>query len=124
MQQEAQHNLSATVEEIREGLVADYGADLNLSLTWSVTVDHDIAAGIARVAGCGEDAEGTALFGGCDLIAIATHGYSGLQRWALGGITARVLQSTRLPLLIARPLDVIAGKHRALARSMKVARVK
>ena len=48
----------------------------------------------------GEDAEGSGAFGGCDVIAMATHG--GLQRWAMGSVTERVLQGTKLPLLIVR----------------------
>jgi nucleotide-binding universal stress UspA family protein len=43
-----------------------------------------------------------------DYLAMATHGRGGLQRWALGSITERVLQSTQLPLLIARSPVAIA----------------
>jgi nucleotide-binding universal stress UspA family protein len=110
---EAKQKLRSTVEAIRGGLVADYDAGLNLSITWSVTIDDDIAAGIVRVAENGEDAEGAGVFGGCDMIAMATHGYSGLQRLALGSMTERVLHSTTLPLLIVRPPDVVTGKHHA-----------
>lgn len=39
---------------------------------------------------------------GNDFIAMATHGHGGLQRWALGSITERVLHTTHLPLIIAR----------------------
>lgn len=114
--QRAKENLKSTVEEIREGLLADYEADLKLSITWSVTVDDDIAAGIVRVAENSEDAEGAGVFGGCDVIAMATHGYGGLQRWALGSITERVLHTTRLPLLIVRPPDVIARENQTAHR--------
>lgn len=38
-----------------------------------------------------------------DLIVVATHGHSGLRRWALGSVTNKVLQLTRLPMLIIRP---------------------
>ncbi len=100
---DARQYLSSTVEEVGDGLIADYGVNLNLSITWSVTIDDDIAAGIVRVAENGEDAEGAGVFGGCDAIAIATHGYSGLQRLASVSITERVLHSTTLPLLIVRP---------------------
>jgi len=54
------------------------------------------------VAENGEDAEGSGAFGGCDVIAMATHGRGGLQRWAMGSVTERVLQGTKLPLLIVR----------------------
>lgn len=110
--QKARQNLSATVQEISEGLIANYGADLHLSITWSVTIDDDIAGGIVRMAENGEDAEGAGTFGGCDIIAMATHGYSGLQRWTLGSITERVLHTTRLPLLIVRPIKAAPEAHR------------
>jgi nucleotide-binding universal stress UspA family protein len=42
---------------------------------------------------------------------MATHGYSGLQRWAVGSITERVLHATRLPLLIVRPTDMREKGH-------------
>ncbi|HEU5347614.1 MAG TPA: universal stress protein, partial [Ktedonobacterales bacterium] len=44
-----------------------------------------------------------------DFIAMATHGRGGLQRWALGSITERVLHLARLPLLIVR--SPIAIEH-------------
>lgn len=36
------------------------------------------------------------------LIIMATHGYSGLRRWALGSTTEKVLHATRLPLILVR----------------------
>ncbi len=35
-----------------------------------------------------------------DLIVMATHGYSGFQRWALGSISNKVLQATSTPLVL------------------------
>ena len=58
---------------------------------------------IIGVAENGEDAEGAGVFGGCDIIALATHGREGLQHWVMGSITERVLNGTRLPLLVVRP---------------------
>lgn len=103
----AKEYLSATVGHIREGLVASPVAELKLAITWSVTIDEDIAAGIIRIAEGGEDTQGAGIFGGADLIAMATHGYSGLQRWTLGSVTERVLHATKLPLLIVRPQDML-----------------
>ena len=90
----ARRYLSSTVEHLREGLTAPAVADLELAVTWSVAVDTDVAAAIIRVAENGEDAEGAGVFGRCDLIAMATHGYSGMQRWTMGSITERFLIST------------------------------
>ena len=38
-----------------------------------------------------------------DLIAISTHGRHGLERRVMGSVTERVLNSTKLPMLIVRP---------------------
>jgi nucleotide-binding universal stress UspA family protein len=99
--------LSTTVEHIREGLVASPLAELKLAITWSVTIEDDVAAGIIRMAEGGEDTEGAGIFGGANLIAMATHDYRGFQRWAMGSVTERVLHATKLPLLIVRPQDML-----------------
>ena len=38
-----------------------------------------------------------------DLIAIATHGYTGVKRALLGSVTDKVLRAARWPLLLERP---------------------
>ncbi|HET9224855.1 MAG TPA: universal stress protein [Roseiflexaceae bacterium] len=38
-----------------------------------------------------------------DLIVMATHGYGGIKRWALGGVADKVLHATPTPLLLVRP---------------------
>ncbi len=99
--------LSTIVEHIREGLVAPAVTDLTLPVTWSVAADTDVAEAIVRVAENGEGAEGAGVFRGCDVIAIATHGRSGIRRWEMGSITERVLHATKLPLLIVRPANMM-----------------
>jgi hypothetical protein len=47
---------------------------------------------------------------GANLIAMATHGYSGLRRWALGSVTDRVLHVTNTPMLIVRGAEKKAGE--------------
>jgi nucleotide-binding universal stress UspA family protein len=42
---------------------------------------------------------------GIDLIALATHGRSGMQRWFYGSVTDAVLHTTTAPLLLIRPTD-------------------
>lgn len=37
-----------------------------------------------------------------DLLVMATHGYSGLKRWALGSVTDKVLHAATTPLLLVR----------------------
>jgi nucleotide-binding universal stress UspA family protein len=38
-----------------------------------------------------------------DLIAMATHGWTGLTRWMLGSVTEKVLRHANLPMLVVRP---------------------
>ncbi len=91
--------LSCIADQLRGGPLAR----LNLTITWTVAVAQDVAHTIIQMAENGEDAEGAGAFGRCDLIAIATHGRGGLQRWVMGSITERVLGATKLPILIVRP---------------------
>ncbi|MBI3801882.1 MAG: universal stress protein [Deltaproteobacteria bacterium] len=42
---------------------------------------------------------------GMELIALATHGRSGLQRWFHGSVTEKVLHTTQTPLLLIRPIE-------------------
>ncbi len=78
-----------------------------VTTTWSVRIDADVASGILQVAEGGEDAEGSSPFGGCDVIAMTTHGRTGFARWALGSVTERVLHTPRFPVLIVRPAEVV-----------------
>lgn len=98
MLQRSKKYLGSITEHLKGGIAAQ----LKLMVTWSVAIDADAASAIIRVAENGEDAEGSGVFGGCDVIAMATHGRGGMQRWAMGSITERVLQGTKLPLLIVR----------------------
>ncbi len=45
-----------------------------------------------------------AAVGGYDLIAMATHGRTGLDRILFGSVSLKVLQASPIPLLLARPL--------------------
>lgn len=108
---EAKHYLSTMAEQLHEKLVASVGADLKLTITWSVTFNTDVADAIVRLGENGEDAEGTVAPGSYDVIAMATHGQSGVPRLVIGSITNRVLNATRLPLLIVRPPDIVDKSH-------------
>lgn len=44
----------------------------------------------------------TAQESGVDLIAISTHGHGGIKGWALGSVTAKVIQASSIPLLVHR----------------------
>jgi len=69
--------------------------DLKLALTFSVELGTDVASILIHLAEHGGE-------NGCDLVAISTHGRSGIERWVMGSVTERVLSTTRLPMLIVR----------------------
>lgn len=98
----AREYLNATIRQFSDSSGDPDMANLNLVLTSSVTLDDDIAQGIIRVAENGDGGEEDEVFGGCDAIAMTTQGYSGPQPW-VGNVTERVLETSRLPLLLVRP---------------------
>ncbi len=53
---------------------------------------------------------------GASLIAISTHGRSGLSRWIFGSVAGKIVQSTDLPLLVVRP----TGQAPAAAQIHKI----
>lgn len=98
---EAKTYLGILVDHVRQGSLKD----ADLTLTCSVAIGKDVAETLIRAAETGVDAdvaEGTRVFGGCDLIVLATHGRGGLERWVVGSVTEHMLGATRLPLLIVR----------------------
>lgn len=44
-----------------------------------------------------------------DLIAMCTHGRSGLSRWVLGSVADKVLRGTHRPVLLVRPPSILAA---------------
>lgn len=76
-----------------------------LVLTSSLLLHIDVAFALLELAETGKGMEHVAGFTGCDAIAMATHGRGSVQRWMLGSITERVLTTTKLPLLMIRPIQ-------------------
>src|SRR6266852_2383123 len=89
----AREYLKATINQLRDGSLDKGITDLDLEITFTVTVDDDIAQSIIRVAENGGDGEGAEVFGGCDIITMTTQGYSGPQPW-VGSVTERVLETS------------------------------
>lgn len=77
--------------------------ELGISISWSVALETDVASALLGQAEPGEQGQGTASNRGCDLIAISTHGRHGLELWMMDSITNRLLNATKLPILIVRP---------------------
>jgi nucleotide-binding universal stress UspA family protein len=46
---------------------------------------------------------------GCDLIVMATHGRSGISRWAYGSVADKVLRSSCIPVLMIRAPGCVPG---------------
>jgi nucleotide-binding universal stress UspA family protein len=81
-------------------------APLKLHVTSSIIVKDDVADALIKAAEHGKYIKDTIEgFDGCDVIALATHGRSGLTRLVLGSVTERILGTTKLPLLIVRPIE-------------------
>jgi nucleotide-binding universal stress UspA family protein len=70
---------------------ADAGERQSMQLTTAVGVGSPATAIVEEV-----------LRRRIDLIVMATHGYSGLQRWRLGSVAAEVLRLTSTPLILVR----------------------
>ncbi|GLV59694.1 universal stress protein UspA [Dictyobacter sp. S3.2.2.5] len=112
----ARHYLKDITARIRQGEVAPFISQQQIPVTWSVTVSKDAADSIIRVAENGEGVENSGIAGGCDLIAMSTHGMTGHPLWYLGSTTERVRIGTHLPMLIVRPAAIVEQEthlHRA-----------
>lgn len=91
------------LEGVAAGIARTYPG---LKISWLVLGERDVAAALTRLAEqgvvdgvvAGESAPGVS-----DMIAMTTHGRTGIARLALGSITERVLDMTQLPLLAVRP---------------------
>lgn len=58
----------------------------------------------------------TARHRGATLIAMATHGYGGWRRWAVGSVTDRVIRTTTTPVLVVRGREESAAQPLMLKR--------
>ena len=97
-QQAAKTYITGVTEQLQQKL-----KNLNLSITWSLLGDTDVAGAIVDMAEHSEGKTKAEQVNGCDLIAMSTHGRGGLERLMMGSVTERVLHSTKLPMLIVRP---------------------
>jgi nucleotide-binding universal stress UspA family protein len=99
---------SVYLAQIAERLRVTHLEHLRFTVTTAVAIDTDSATRILDIAEPPLDvaSEGDGApspMRGCDIIVMATHGRSGILRWTLGSVTERVMQATRLPMLVVRP---------------------
>jgi nucleotide-binding universal stress UspA family protein len=88
----SQAYLAAVVERLANGGVP------GLTVTTSLAVNVDAAEALVQVAQLQLRAGGH-----FDLVAMATHGRSGLQRLLMGSVTDHVMSATKLPMLVVHP---------------------
>jgi nucleotide-binding universal stress UspA family protein len=95
---EAEEYLHTVAERLKQTRSSTRSPDV----TWSIVFDPDVAAAILDEPDALAEggAEGASVRHSCDVIAMVSHGRSGLPLWTLGSVTDRVLQATKLPLLI------------------------
>lgn len=79
------------------GLVAELHADLSDRATWTVLQHEDAAPAIVDLARSEQAA----------LIAMATHGRTGLSRVTVGSVTNSVVHNAPCPVLTMRPRDLV-----------------
>ena len=84
-------------------------AQFHLTVSSSTTASYDTADTLVREAEQDEHCDDGTEQEGCALIALATHGRGGLERWVMGSIAERVLGSTKLPMLIVRSTEAEAA---------------
>jgi nucleotide-binding universal stress UspA family protein len=89
---------TAVLEMLRRQATQDLGALANQFHA------HGLHASIAVKNGPAADAiVDEAEQSEVDLIVMATHGYSGIKRWALGSVAHKVLHAVTTPILLVRP---------------------
>ncbi|GCE14835.1 universal stress protein [Tengunoibacter tsumagoiensis] len=92
----AQEYLEAVKRRLQEHEISS----LQLKITTVITHDLDVANQLLKIAERGEKQDGTNC---CQLIALTTHGRSGLQRLVTGSVTECILSRARRSLLIITP---------------------
>lgn len=102
--QRAWNNRRAYLQAISRTLHEEIIGELNLSVTTSVLTHPNVAEAIVHAAAMKRHGvETTHAKAMCDMIALTTHGRSGLRHLRGGSIAERILQETHLPLLVIHP---------------------
>ncbi|GCE06515.1 universal stress protein [Dictyobacter aurantiacus] len=101
IQQFLYNEATSYLKELGERLNKEAAAQLGVRVTWSVIMGSDIARAIIHeVEGEAPVMQGPFPYA---LLALATHGRSGIARWAAGSVAERILNNTKLPLLVVHP---------------------
>lgn len=82
--------------------LCEHASTCGLHIATSLLTESDVASALISLAETGKGAA-PGEQGGCDGIALTTHGWNAVQRWMMGSISERIVNTTTLPLLIIRP---------------------
>lgn len=85
------------LEQLAEEVRAETGAEVDVEV---------------RVGRAAAEIQGSAHDFGADLIVMASHGLSGLERALLGSVTEKVLRSSEISVLVVKPFAPKAGSRR------------
>ncbi|GHO48758.1 universal stress protein UspA [Ktedonospora formicarum] len=95
------------LKQVEDELQQKQAQKTTLTVTSALIQDTEVALALVNY---GEEASPNMEHSRrCDLIAMATHGRGGLKRWVMGSIAERVLEKTKLPLLVVRPEKIARG---------------
>jgi nucleotide-binding universal stress UspA family protein len=106
MHEEARQEAETYLTDLVARLRAQLPAEARPAITWSVAINPDVAGAILTQAAMATHAEGN----GCDIIALATHGHSGLRTLIMGSVATRLLGVSKQPLLIVRPQQNVLAR--------------
>ncbi len=101
----------AYLQKVEQRLQGGDLAMFHLNVTSSIATGYDTADILVREAEQGECCDDGTEHEGCDILALATHGRGGLQRWVMGSVAERALSSTKLPMLIVRSTESQGTAH-------------
>lgn len=85
------------LQTVGTNLLQKLSGTSRVHIAWSAIEDGDVAEALLQAAELGKGIHSQRT---SDMLALTTHGRSGVQRWVLGSVTERVLQGSTLPLLI------------------------
>lgn len=108
MQQEAEE-ASRYLQDVEERLAARAQVSPAVRPTSLLVSSLDVAETLLQVAEVGEE-EVFGPSGGSDLIALATHGRSGLARWVMGSVAERMLHASSLPMLLIPASQALSSR--------------
>lgn len=94
---------TAYLDRIQQQIQEEVGGSEKLRVTTSVLADPDVAGSLLAEAEQMQRSGPNEGLQGCDVLALATHGRSGLARWAVGSVAQRVMSVAKQPLLMVRP---------------------